>query len=291
MNIKKIYAYMYQLWNGQPRYIDTYMVAKPMTVLEADPKRIADLREMYHLIPNCTITNIRSKWAKGLQMFHNPEFHYDFAHFGLIPVLPQDKVWIYNVSRQQHEIVGHPILAKVIFPAAKEDEDYAVVTSIPRVMRYAKNNVDTGAMDVVFEDGRRIAMDLINPDNFGLDQNKPIGHAGTSAGRDLGAKGVFWSMKNPPGKLEVRLAKKRMEVRYKFLLEQAATVQKADPKLLKETITPEHHAAADYMGGTYIWHGERLNELKVLAAEVEAIRYLSTEPGLMKADFKTQETQ
>jgi hypothetical protein len=251
------------------------MVAKPMTVLEADPKRIADLREMYHLIPNCTITNTRSKLADGLQMFHNPEVHYDFAHFGLIPVLPKYKVWIYNVSRQQHEIVGHPILAKVIFPAAKEDEDYAVVTSIPRVMRYTKNNVDTSVMDVVFEDGRRVAMDLINPDNLGMDQENATTLYWSSGGtRDLGAKGVFWSMKNPPGKLEVRLAKKRMEMRYKFLLEQAATVQKVDPKRLKETITPEHHAAANYMGGTYIWHGERLNELKVLAAEVEAIRYL-----------------
>ena len=225
-------------------------------------------------IPNCTITNTRSKLSEGLQMFHSPYVHYDFANFGLIPVLPKDKVWIYNVSRQQHMPVNHPILTEVKFPAAKEDEDYAVVTSIPRVMRYTKENIYTGHVDIVFEDGRRIAMDLVNPDNFGVDQEKPIWHAGTAEGRDLGAKGVFWSMKNPPGKLEVRLAKKRMEMHYKFLLEQAATVQKVDPKQLRDTITPEHHAAAEYMGGTYIWHGERLNELKVLAREVDAVRYL-----------------
>ena len=117
-------------------------------------------------------------------------------------------------------------------------------------------------------------MDLINPDNFGLDQNQDIKNSTSDGTRNLGAKGVFWSLKNPPGKLEVRLAKKRMEMRYKWLLEQAHTVQVTLPRSLKDTITPEHHAAADYMGGTYIWHGQRLSELKILAAEVDAVKHL-----------------
>jgi hypothetical protein len=86
--------------------------------------------------------------------------------------------------------------------------------------------------------------------------------------------GIFWSPKNPPGKMEVKKAIKRMKKRYRFLLEQADAVQKSNPKMLRDTITPEHHAAANYMGGTYIWHGERLAELKVLAREVDAVRFL-----------------
>lgn len=225
---------------------------------------------------NAVITKYCSKeMSERMNSRVNGSYHFDFAHFGLIPVLPKDKVWIYNVSAQRHESSIHPVLGRnVIFPAVKEGEDYSVVTSIPRVMRYPKANVDSGDMEPVFEDGRRIAMDLINPDNLGLDQDATLKYAGTSDGRNLGAKGVFWSLKNPPGKLEVRLAKKRMEMRYKFLLEQAETVLKADPRRLKEMITPEHHAAADYMGGSYVWHGERFEELKVLAREVEAVRYL-----------------
>jgi hypothetical protein len=226
---------------------------------------------------NAVITKYCIKeMSESMNSMANDSYPFDFAHFGLIPVLPKDKVWIYNVSAQRHESSIHPVLGRnVIFPAVKEGEDYSVVTSIPRVMRYPKANVDSGDMSPVFEDGRRIAMDLINPDNLGLDQDAtPMSLHTSGNGRNLGAKGVFWSLKNPPGKMEVRLAKKRMEMRYKFLLEQAETVLKVDPRILKEMITPEHHAAADYMGGSYVWHGERFEELKVLAREVEAVRYL-----------------
>jgi hypothetical protein len=270
--LDKIYAYLYELWNGVSCHVDTYTITDDRMVPE--PEHTQELRTS--LEPNSTINYSRRdnrKMSESLERGSNAPFHYDFAYFGLIPVEPEDKVWIYNVSRMQHEIVGHPILSAVTFPAAKEDEDYAVVTSIPRIMRYPKPNIESGEMDIVFEDGRRIAMDLINPDNRGLDQKQAIQNP-TSVGRNLGDKGVFWSLKNPPGKLEVRLAKKRMEMWYKWLLEQAHTVQVTLPRSLKDTITPEHHAAADYMGGTYIWHGQRLSELKILAAEVDAVKHL-----------------
>jgi len=266
--LDKIYAYLYELWNGISYHVDTYTITDDRMVPETEHAQ--ELRTS--LEPNSTI-NYSRKMSECLERMSNLSFRYDFAHFELIPVEPKDKVWIYNVSRMQHEIVGHPILSAVTFPAAKEDEDYAVVTSIPRIMRYPKPNIESGEMDIVFEDGRRIAMDLINPDNRGLDQKQEIQNR-TSVGRDLGDKGVFWSLKNPPGKLEVRLAKKRMEMWYKRLLEQARTLQITDPRRLKDTITPEHHAAADYMGGTYIWHGQRLSELKILAAEVDAVKHL-----------------
>jgi hypothetical protein len=271
--LDKIYAYLYELWNGISYHVDTYTITDDRTVPETEHTQ--ELRTS--LEPNSTINYSRKynrEMSESLERGSNEPFYYDFAHFGLIPVEPKDKVWIYNVSRMQHEIVGHPILSAVTFPAAEEGEDYAVVTSIPRVMRYPKPNIESGVMDIVFEDGRRIAMDLINPDNFGLDQNQDIKNSTSDGTRNLGAKGVFWSLKNPPGKLEVRLAKKRMEMRYKWLLEQAHTVQVTLPRSLKDTITPEHHAAADYMGGTYIWHGQRLSELKILAAEVDAVKHL-----------------
>ena len=208
--LDKIYAYLYELWNGISYHVDTYTITDDRTVPETEHTQ--ELRTS--LEPNSTINYGRKynrEMSESLERGSNEPFYYDFAHFGLIPVEPKDKVWIYNVSRMQHEIVGHPILSAVTFPAAKEDEDYAVVTSIPRIMRYPKSNIDNSEMEAVFEDGRRVAMDLINPDNRGLDQNQAIQNL-TSVGRNLGDKGVFWSLKNPPGKLEVRLAKKRMEM-------------------------------------------------------------------------------
>jgi len=272
--LDKIYAYLYELWNGISYHVDTYTITDDRTVPETEHAQ--ELRTS--LEPNSTINYSRRdnrKMSESLERGSNAPFNYDFAHFGLISVEPKDKVWIYNVSSQRHTPVSHPVLGREVnFPAAEEGEDYAVVTSIPRVMRYPKPNIESGVMDIAFEDGRRIAMDLINPDNFGLDQNQDINSPTSDGTRNLGAKGVFWSLKNPPGKLEVRLAKKRMEMRYKHLLEMANTIQHTNPRGLRDFITPEHHAAADYMGGTYIWHGERMEELKVLAKEVDAVRHL-----------------
>jgi hypothetical protein len=93
----------------------------------------------------------------------------------------------------------------------------------------------------------------------------------------LGAKGLFWSLTNPPGKMQIKLAKKRMEKRYTMLLEQARTVQSTDPKQLKSILTPEHHAAAEYFGGNYIWHGAYQEELKDLAKDFKA--FLAMEAG------------
>jgi hypothetical protein len=251
---------------------------KPPVVISMGPKHTVtfvdtEVVRPYAVGPTIEIKKYNKELSESLERGSNADFHYDFAHYGLIPVLPKDKIWLYSVSRMAHQTVHHPILKQVKFPAVEEGQEYAVVTSIPRIMRWLKQNVDSGQMEPVFEDGRRIAMDLINPDNLGLNQDELLG-CGRFNGRSLGDMGIFWSPKNPPGKMEVKKAIKRMKKRYRFLLEQADAVQKSNPKMLRDTITPEHHAAANYMGGTYIWHGERLAELKVLAREVDAVRFL-----------------
>ena len=218
-----------------------------------------------------TISNLNNKeLSEGLNRCCNPEVHHDFMHFNLIKNNPKDRVWIYSVSNMEHTPVQHPLLRFVKFPKVKAGEDYTVVTSIPRIFRYTKDHVDTNTIEPMFIDGRRVAMDFVNTDNLSSNQKAIAGKDfyRTSTGRDLSEKGIFWSLKNPPGKLEVKQAKKRMETRYKRVIEQMdalecvlQTSEYSDLMLyrdlqtqLRNSLSPEAHGAADYFKLERSWH-------------------------------------
>lgn len=187
------------------------------------------------------------------------------------------KVWIYNVSTMAFE--ADTALGIVKFPG-RGKKKYSIVTSLPMVVTHPRTSVDENEAHGVFTDGRRVAMDIVNPDNLGLDQNNKtdVGNV-TAVGRDLNAKGVFWSLNNPPTEKELREARTRMKARYKLLLEEAGVRSRVTPKAMFErkiaalvlkgwteatarqevyerdlNITPEHHAAMDCYGLTNVWH-------------------------------------
>jgi hypothetical protein len=198
------------------------------------------------------------------------------------------KVWIYNVSLMSFSISSHPIFGDINIPAREEGKQYSVWSSIPSALRVPRLNVDSSTIEFFYQDGRRIAMDIINPDNLGLDQTSER-TIRTGVNRNLGDKGVFWSLNNPPTKQEILAAKKRMRGLYKMLLEQVGTqlftsamsYKERIAALVKESratewgkkrslkehkenaefrlkatlgITPEHHAAAEFFGMATEWH-------------------------------------
>ena len=188
------------------------------------------------------------------------------------------KVWIYNVSKLTHE-VDTPTLGIVKIPGNTSRKRYVMWTSFPDVMRTpCQSYGDNGEilLSARLMSGKRFSMDLINPDNLGLDQsmNPSMG----SVGRNLGVRGVFWSVNNPPKKAEVDAAVYRLETFYKDLLERAEIMYEASKintkrveeimekeKLSMEDalrsfkgkvmeLTPEHHAAAEWFKVTTEWH-------------------------------------
>jgi hypothetical protein len=112
-------------------------------------------------------------------------------------------------------------------------------------------------------------MDIINPDNLGINQDAVIDKV-TGQGNDLGQKGVFWSLNGPgaskygnleaPTEAEIQGAYKRMEARYKFLLDQARAVETSNPAKLQETLSPEHYTAADYFHVETNWHKKAVHK-------------------------------
>ena len=218
-----------------------------------------------------------------------------YAHiidFSSLTVQAEPRVWIYNASRMEHS-VDHPVLGTVRIPANTTSKRYSMWTSLPSVVKTVRHNLDTNETYGVPMRGDRLAMDLINPDNLGLDQNEVTKNV-TSVGRNLGEKGVFWSLNNPPHRGEVTEAVKRMEKRYKMLLEKVVVglsrgvnsfedlvkhnekslranyaklhaskdrpplsyIKSEALRMTQETfsITPEHHAAAEHFRVTTEWH-------------------------------------
>jgi len=236
----------------------------------AQPRNEEEARELYRewcvktdvlaaeepkekLVANCEVKvspNLSDRMIKACGYDSNKFI--DVESFNLA-AKPTYKVWIYNVSRQSFTVV-HPVLRTVTVPANTTRKKYVLFTSLPNVVQMPQANIDTDEITAKPMRGERLAMDLINPDNLGLDQDAEIRWR-TSIGRNLGEMGVFWSLSNPPKASEVAAAVKRMEGYYKRLLEQAEALEKVSiEREFQNIVTPAHHAAAEHFKITNKWH-------------------------------------
>ena len=173
------------------------------------------------------------------------------------------KLWVYNVSRVDHKF-DHPMLGEVTIPGNTTKKRYAMWTSFPDVVSGLNYCMDTNVLYPHHTDGEYFVKDLINPDHIYGDS----GHS-TAIGRDLSVRGVFWSYNNPPKVSEVNAAISTMKAHYADLLERMSILWESaqlsgerlerymrrdacDPAIGE--ITPEHHAAAEYLKVTTPWH-------------------------------------
>lgn len=294
MNLKrignKIYDGLYYFWYGYRRAKARDPLFKefststripvestyPEYLKPPQPKPLRATAQVY------TGTELCKKLQEGLQGGMPNKVVLDFQTLNFdLPIT--GKVWIYNVSKLTHE-VDTPTLGRVRIPGNKTRKRYSMWTSLPNLIRIpCQTYGDNGEILVTNRvmDGKRFAMDLINPDNLGLDQDfkSHLGYS-TSIGRNLGVRGVFWSEHNPPKKAEVDAAILRVETFYKDLLERAEIVYqnlrvssisaeayvkefKVSPEQAFTAIknnkarlelTPEHHAAAEWFKIPTPWH-------------------------------------
>lgn len=128
-------------------------------------------------------------------------------------------VWIYSISPIEVILRGS-IVKELIIPALEKGKEYAVVTRLPKLFELPRYAPEEGDVRIVIEDGRRIAMDLINPNNLTLDQDKEInGNITVGLGNDFSKRGIFWSEHNPPLKKDLAAAHRRMRKHYKGIME------------------------------------------------------------------------
>jgi len=205
----------------------------------------------------CSKPASRPDLSEGMTRANNLEWNFSTADY-MLNREPDYFVYLFNIAKQEYKVSRLPILKDVTIPARKEGEKYARITRIPSPFKIPKGNVDSNDIDIVVIDGRRMAMDIINPDNLSLDQDAVITQ-NLAIGNNLGKLGVFWSLNEEPTEEELGRAKARLEKHYRSLLEQARAVETSDPKQLSETLTPAHHTAADYFHETFNWHKKEVH--------------------------------
>lgn len=213
------------------------------------------------------------EFSKRMNRPHEPQLKLDGAVFSTSPEV--ERVYIYNISPMEHE-KDHPMFTKVVIPACPIGLPYRLAFSLPGNVMQTKVDVVDDTVSFYSISGKRVAMDIVNPNNLGLDQNEHMPYA-ISLGNDLGVRGVFWSTNNPPTEEELTQAKIRFRKHCKALLEQAGTKVFTSVKpleiqimsliksgyteeaareavLKKLNITPEHHTAAEYLRVKTVWH-------------------------------------
>lgn len=216
----------------------------------------------------------RQDLSEGMNRANNIDFVFTTQNY-LLNREPEYYIYLYNVSEATFEISRPPLIRKAVFVGRDKDpgaKRYKLVARFPQPLLVPKGNVDSNELDILAQDTRRFAMDIINPDNLGIDQDAVIDPKFiTSVGNNLGAKGLFWSFNGPgatklnrsikcqeePTADEVNRAVARMEKYYRAQLEAADAVSASDPGSLSKFLGPEHHLACDYFGEDRSWHGKK----------------------------------
>jgi len=217
----------------------------------------------------------RQDLSEGMTRAHSLESNFTTENY-LLNRKPDFFVYLYNVSEMAFKVSRPPIIREMVIPGRSgqgmsfeaiekmqqnggNKELYILATRFPSPLVAPKANVDSSDVDYYATDTRRFVMDIINPDNLGIDQDAAIAPSKiTSKGNNLGAKGVFFSLNNPPAKAEVDAAVTRMERGYRALLDEARTTEAAKPAELSSMLSPEHHSAADYYAEVFSWHGKKV---------------------------------
>jgi len=218
-----------------------------------------------------TVTNpvSRPDLSAGMSRANNIDFNLFSASNYMMSQPPQYFVYIYTISMQSFEVSRPPLFRDVKIPARAKGERYKLVTRISQPFMVPKGNVDSNDIDIIPADARRVAMDIINPNTYGIEQDFVLDPKFVfSQGNDLGARGLFWSYNGPgaseyghkeePTEQEIKAAYARLEKHYNKILDEARAVETSDPANLSKFLAPEHHFAADYFGLEFQWHGKKI---------------------------------
>jgi hypothetical protein len=207
--------------------------------------------------PTCSSPTVRGDLSTAMTKANNLDWNFSTADYMLSR--PADFfVYLFNVAKQEYKVARPPVIKELVIPARKEGEKYAKITRLPSPIKIPKGNIDSSDIDVIVMDGRRMAMDIVNPDNWSLDQDAVI-TGSDSVGQNLGRLGVFWSLNEVPTEKELEDATRRLATHYRSLLTEARTVETSNPQALHAILTPAHYAAADYFHETFNWHKKEVH--------------------------------
>lgn len=216
----------------------------------------------------------RSDLSTAMQKANNIDFNIFGGNY-MFDRGADSYIYIYNVSDTTYTVQRPPMIRELKLVGRKDPQHKfdpktraILCTRLPQPLLIPKGNVESNEVDIIPFDTRRFAMDIINPDNHGINQEAYLEpKQTTSMGVDLGARGVFYSENGPgaskkgfleaPTDKEITDAEVRLDAFYRGLMNKADTVEATAPQELNALIGPEFHAAAEYLGEDRKWHGKR----------------------------------
>ena len=217
----------------------------PVVVLKAE----GTLKPTYKITKYCDHDR-----SKAMNRASNAPPIFQFGH--LFPTKKTQRIHIFNLSTQTFNLSRPPYFGDITIPGVKDGEEYALAFSMPHPMPLPRTNFDDNTVEMIWEDARRLATDIVNPNNLGVNPKDPkysdLPYS-LSIGTDLTAMGVFWSFHAVPTKTEIKVYRKRMEARYRDLLSQIWMLY-ISGRSIKGEISPAHHAAAEYFKQNLPWH-------------------------------------
>lgn len=161
-------------------------------------------------------------------------------------------IYIFNVGQKSHPLT-HP-LVKGAIPGCKPGQKYLYAFRLPNLMKQIWANADTGFPQTHTEYGERVATDLINPANLGVDQWAELDKSKIiSSGQDLSNYGVFWSLNETPNDAELAKITAKMQAYYRILIKRGDELARLG-KLAD--ITEDMHMAAEYFQYKAGWHAQ-----------------------------------
>lgn len=164
---------------------------------------------------------------------------------------PDYFIYVFNVGARSHRVSnGH--LKNVLIPGVDKGQKYVMAFKLPNIVNQCWQGADNGMIQTYGDDGRRVAMDIINPANMGIDQDYEIPKDQiVSQGANLANWGLFWSLNEVPTDEEIAKAVGRMERYYRSLLKEADQLARSGKY---DKIEEFHYIAADYFGYKGAWN-------------------------------------
>ena len=165
------------------------------------------LQANYSVLGEGKMNTLTSPLSRAQSSQWNKDFEFTAANY-MLNKEPDYYIYLYNLSEMNigdgvSFIVSRPPIfsnfkVRAVTAETKKEtgQKYVLATRLPQPLLMPKGNVDSGEIDIIPTDTRRFAMDIINPDNWGINQDAFIDNP-TSVGNDLGKKGLFWSYNGP----------------------------------------------------------------------------------------------
>lgn len=195
-----------------------------------------------------------------------------------------------------------PLVPHLEIRECPRGERYVLITKIPHPLNQMIMR-ENGERYIDSHDARRVAMDIVNPDNLTLNQDYITNPTNVnSVGNDYGRLGVFWSLYEIPSDEEVDKAIARKEEYYRMRLQEARKLEMTNPRELYTYLAVIDHIAADYFGEEHSWHkramkpifcpncGEQIREGAAFhASQAMGTICVIDWAGAVKAGVKTRE--